>query len=134
MIFMQEEMQRDLKKDIQSGKIAALRLVKTKNAVIRDNLYAQMYFADREVCGFDNEKFYLKTKKMEPHYHTGAYDGKNYRKPDYSISDGYCECEAYYAAFSYYDGDILRSVVEIPAAVKDEDRINITEYEVLRSY
>lgn len=134
MIFMQEEMQRDLKKDIQSGKIAALCLVRTNNAVIRDNTYAQMYFVDREVCGFDDEKFYLKTKKMEPHYHTDAYDGKNYRKPDYATPDGYFECEAYYAAFNYYDGDILRSVVEIPAAVKDEDRISITEYEVLRSY
>lgn len=134
MIFMEEEMQRDLKKDIQSGRIAGLNLVKVKNEVIMDNSYAQMYFVDREVCGFDDEKVYLKTRKMEPHYHTNAYDGKNYIKPDYATPDGYFECEAYYSAFNYYDGDILRSTVEIPSAVGEEDRISITEYEVLRSY
>lgn len=43
-------------------------------------------------------------------------------------------CEAYYGAFSYYDGNILKSTTEIPMAVDPEKSVLTDEFEVIRSY
>ena len=122
-----------LKKDIQEGKIWGLRLIKTPTEVIRDNSYAMMFNIVREISGFDEKKFFLKTKRNVPSY----FDYKNYeyQKPDgYVTTDNYCECEAYYGAFNYYDGNILRSTQYFPSCINEEDQVQVTEYEVLHIY
>ena len=133
MVYMQEEMIESLKKDIQEGKIWGLRLIKTPVEVIQDNSYAMMFNVVREITGFDDDKFFLKTKRNVPAYY--EYKNYDYQKPGGHVSsERYFDCEAYYQAFSYYDGDILRSILNIPAAVDEKDAIQIAEYEVLKSY
>ena len=130
---MQEEMQRQLQKDIESGKIYGLRLIRVDNDVVHNNCYADMFDEIREITRSDSKRFFLKTRRKEPHYL--GYNGVDYRIPDYSIpSFEYTGCEAYYQAFSYYDGKILRAVHEFPAAVNPEDQISVTEYEVIMGY
>lgn len=132
---MKKEIQEQLKYDIAKGKIWGLRLVKTPIEAIKTNCYGLIFEESREIVGFDEEKFYLKTRYREPTYLPGTFDGKNYAVPDYSLpTDIYSDVEAYYSAFNYYDGDILRAVCKIPAAVNPKDSIKITEYEVIRSY
>lgn len=134
MIFETIEMQNEFKKDLQDGKIFGLRLVKTPSEVFENNVYGKMFIQTREITGFDEEKFFLKTKRMTPCFYPGSYDGLNYKMPDYGKPNGYVECEAYFNAFDYYDGDILRSTTEISAAVDKKDCIQVTEYQVIRSY
>lgn len=132
---MRKEMQEELKKDVESGMIWGLRLVKTPVEAIKNNTCAMMFEESRPISGFDEKCFYLATRYKDRHYLPGTYDGKNYVLPDYSIpTDFYTEAEAYYSAFDYYDGNILRSTTEITAAVDPKDIIQITEYEVIRSY
>ena len=114
MIFVPEGMLEQLKIDINEGKIWGLRLVKSPVAVIEDNKYADMFGIVREIVNPTDDGFSLKTKRND--------------------ICGWCECEAYYSAFSYYDGDILRAVDNYSAVVDEKDAIQITEYEVLWSY
>ena len=140
MLLMEKELQdqqviasADLKKDIQEGKIWGLRLIKTPVEVIRDNSYAMLFNMVREISGFDDEKFFLRTKQNNPVY----YDYKNYdyQKPNgYVSGDEYCECEAYYRAFNYYDGNILRASEYFSSCINEEDQNQVTEYEVLHIY
>ena len=130
---MQKEMQVDLKKDVESGKIFGLRLIKTDNEVIEHDCYAEMFETVREIVGFDDRRFYLKTRMRDPHYL--GYNGVEYTIPDFAVSSfKYSDCEAYYETFNYYDGNILRSVNEFPAAVNEEDKVSVTEYEVIWGY
>ncbi len=117
MVYMQNEMIESLKKDIREGKIWGLKLVKHPCEVIRNNTHGDIFNIVREIVDADDQCFYLRTNCRHA-------DGKAYLY----------DCEAYYEAFSYYDGDILRSILNIPAAVDEKDAIQITEYEVLRSY
>ena len=124
----------DLKKDIQSGKIKALKLIETPIDAIEGNYYALMYEKPREITRFDDEKFYLKTLRspLQGYYELvgGAYAikslvlARNYQE--------WTEAEAYYSAFKYYDGKKLISEVEIPNAVYEKDRIHRTVYQVIR--
>ena len=129
------EMIQELKDDIENGKLYGLKLVKTSNEVIKRNLYGEMYEVIREIVGFDNEKFYLRTKLREPRFITGSCNGTEYCIPDYSISSNrYCDCEAYYNAFNFYDGNILRCVLNFPDAINKKDSVIVDEYQVIRSY
>lgn len=135
MKYMPKDMIKDLKSDIKNGKIWGLKLVKTTTEVIQNNCYAQLYLEPREIVSFDDNCFYLKTRINQPHYLSGTYNPVDYYSPDYSIPDDiYTNAEAYYNAFSYYDGHYLKSIQEIPNAVNANDQIQITEYEVIRSY
>lgn len=136
MKYMPKDMIDELKSDIEYGKIWGLKLVKTPIKVIENNRYSQMFDVSRPITKFDDECFYLKTRRCIPHCLEGTYSGgAKYYEPDYAIPDDiYEECEAYYSAFNYYDGNTLRSTVEIPNAVNKIDEIKITEYEVIRSY
>ena len=135
MKFVQEEMQNDFKKDLKEGKIFGLRLVKTDNEVIKRNVYAEVFDTILEITRFDENKFYTLIRRREPHYIIGSYNGRDYQIPDYSIPTfDYEETEGYFSAFNYYDGNVLRATVDIPAAVDPKDSLKITEYEVIRSY
>ena len=135
MNYMAKEIQDELKRDIQDGKIWGLKLVSTSVDVLKRDQYALIFGEPREIVGFDNECFYLRTRYSESHYLPGSYDGKNYVVADYSIpTQTYFNAEAYYKAFNYYDGNILRSTTEIKNAVNPKDIIQITEYQVIRSY
>lgn len=114
MIFVPEDMLEQLKADAESGKIWGLRLVKSPVAVIEDNVYADMFGVVREIVKVTKDGFSLRTKRND-------------------IS-GECDCEAYYGAFSYYDGDILRAVDHYSSVVNEKDGVQVTEYEVLWSY
>ena len=113
MVYMEKKMQDELMQDIQEGKIFGLRLIEHPIAIIQNNVDAEMFGIVREIIDCDKEKFFLKTK---------------------SIAGQYFDCEAYYAAFNYYDGDILRKIEEFPNVVDEKDSVKVTEYEVLRSY
>lgn len=135
MDFMTKEMQEKLKKDIITGKIYGLKLVSTPIEAIRRNQYAKIFEEVRPVVEADDERFILLTRRQEPHYLPGTYDGTGHYFADFSIPDQkYCDAEAYYSAFDYYDGHTLKSIVNIPSAVNEKDRIQITVYEVVRSY
>lgn len=133
MKYMQKEMREQLMQDIQSGKIWGLKLVKTHVEAIRSNAYADVYLIPREIVKWDNEKFYVKTRRNIPEYKN--YNGIDYVEPSCKEKTEEFElCEGYYNAFDYYDGNILRGIDEIPMAVNPEDQIQITEYEVIWSY
>ena len=133
MIFVPDEMKEQLINDIKEGKIWGLRLIKTPTEVIRDNSYAMMFNIVREISGFDEEKFFLRTKRNVPCYID--YKNYEYQKPNGYVSTDECyEAEAYFQAFEYYDGDILRSTQYFPSCINKEDQVQIIEYEVLRSY
>lgn len=133
MKYMQKEMREQFMQDIQSGKIWGLKLVKTQVEAIRSNAYADVYLIPREIVKWDNEKFYVKTRRNIPEY-------KNYNGIDYVVphckekTEQFELCESYYNAFDYYDGNILRGIDEIPMAVNPEDSVQITEYEIIWSY
>lgn len=135
MLFMQEEMQNDFKKDLKEGKIFGLRLVETQNEVIRRNVYADIFGTIREIVGYDDKKFYLRTRRSTPYYLKETYNGSDYVLPDFSLpEDEYYDAEGYFEVFNYYDGNRLKSSQEFSAMVNQKDIINITEYEVIRSY
>lgn len=120
-----------LKEDIQSGVIKSLRLVKVHNEAIRNNCYALIFDIVRPISFVDDKKFYLKTQKVR--YGYTNYDGINYRLPDrYEPTNEFADCVAYYDAFDYYDGKILRKTESFSAVVDQKDAVQITEYEVLR--
>lgn len=135
MKYMPKEVQDELKLDIKNGKIWGLKLIKTPIHTVERNVYAQIFDCPREIVGFDDNCFYLKTRRCEPHYLEGTYNPVSYYESDFSIPDDiYEECEAYYQAFNYYDGNILKSITEIGNPVNETDRIQETVYEVIRSY
>lgn len=76
-----------LKNDVISGRINYLKLIDTDIEVIKDNKYAMMFGVYREVMNRNDNWFSLKT------YAHGII----------------LEAEAYYTAFDYYDGTILKS-------------------------
>lgn len=123
----------DLKKDIQSGKVKKLKLIEVHNDVIRDNSYAEMLNVVREITRFDDEKFYLKTKRKptQGRYElvNGAYERTAVVNGRYR--DDWTECEAYYSVFSY-DGKRLVKEDKFPAAVNVCDRLQRTVYEVIK--
>lgn len=127
MDWMEKEMIDQLKTDIQTHKLMGLKLMKTGIDVTKHNVYADIFDKYLPITGFDEEKFYLEARLNIPVQKD--YDGRNYKEPIDHISTDICETlEAYYEAFNFYDGHILRSVVEIPAAVKLEDRVKVNEY------
>lgn len=135
MNFMQKEMQEELKKDILSGKIYGLKLIKTPIEAIRNNRYSLMFGEIREIVNANETCFYLKTRVMEPHYLKGTSNGVDYSISDFSIpTQNYVNCEGYYSAFENYDGHILQAISEVPNAVNEKDIAQITEYEVIRGY
>lgn len=107
------EMQDQLRSDVENGIIAGLRLIKTDNEVIKSNRDADIYKVFRPIVASDENCFYVETK---------------------TAKGDYLDLEAYYGAFDYYDGDILRAVTQIPSAVYKEDMILTDEWEVIRSY
>ena len=113
MLYMVKEMQDELMQDIRDGKVFGLKLIKHPVEVIENNRDHEMFGVAREIIAYDDEKFFLRTK---------------------SIAGRYIDCEGYYSAFNYYDGDILRKIEEFPNVVDEKDSIKVTEYEVLRSY
>jgi hypothetical protein len=110
MNWMEEEMIEELKKDIQSKRIKGLKLIKTPVEVIRNNVHAEIYKAPRRVVMPGKNLFYLETRCAD-----GSF---------------YC-AEAWYDAFDYYDGKILRNTQKFDKCVYPEDEIKVTEYEVL---
>ena len=133
MNYMQKEMREQLMQDIQSGKIWGLRLVKTHVDAIRTNAYADIYLIPREIVKWDDKKFYVKTRRNLPYY--SNYNGIDYVTPHCKEkTDEYVLSEGYFDAFEYYDGNILRGIDYIPAAVNPDDQVQITEYEVLWCY
>lgn len=86
-------MKRNLKEDIRSGKITKLMLVSTDIDVIRENRDAMIYNVPREISNVYDDHFTLKTERCKDHMPTGIYE----------------DLEAYYTAFSNYDGNILTS-------------------------
>lgn len=133
MNWMQKEMQEQLMQDIQNHKIWGVRLIKTPIEAIRSNAYADAFMVPREIIDYDEEKFYVKTRRNIPY--RSHYNGIDYVSPHCKEkTDQYEACEGYYSAFDYYDGNILRGIDYIPAAVNPEDQVQITEYEVLWCY
>lgn len=133
MNWMQKEMRDQLAKDIQEGKIWGLRLTKTHVDAIRNNAYADIYLIPRKIVKADDEKFYVETRINHPYY--SQYNGIDYVTPHcLEKTEQYELCEGYYDAFDYYDGNYLRGTDYIPAAVNEEDQVQITEYEVLWCY
>ena len=84
-----------LKKDIESGRVKELMLIKTDFDVIKSNRDAMIYKVPRKIVSHNKYTFSLETERCK------------YGKP----LDEYCLCEAYYTAFNYYDGKILKSEV-----------------------
>lgn len=126
-------MKHDLKKDIQSGKVKKLKLIEVHNDVIRDNSYAEMFNVVREITRFDDEKFFLRTKRKptQGRYElvNGAYERTAVVKA--REKEDWTECEAYYSVFSY-DGKRLVKEDHFPAAVNVCDRLQRTVYEVIK--
>ena len=77
----------DIKIDITAGKVTALKLIHTDIEVIRNNKYGLMFGVYRDINKVSDDYFTLKTWAK----------GK------------IVDCEAYYSAFDYYDGKILKS-------------------------
>lgn len=97
-----------LKQDIMTGKIRSLTMVSTNIDTIRHNCYAMMFNVSREISRCDDDRFYLLTERCTPSY--SNYNGTDYRMPDGSAATGnFVDCEAYYTAFDYYDGKVLKS-------------------------
>ena len=123
----------DLKKDIQSGKIKALKLIESTNVFIRSNCNALMFGVERDIIDWDEERFYLETETLPIQ---GLYELTN---GAYSLTDivkarhenDWCLCEAYYSVFKY-DGKRLVHEEEIPNAVYGKNRLSRTVYEVIR--
>ena len=101
-------------------------------------LLNKINFVNNVCCSgkfLDDKCFFLKTKLRDPYYLKNEYNGKDYCMPKHSRPlEKYSDIEGYYTAFNYYDGDILRSTEEFPAAVDPKDAVSITEYEVLWCY
>lgn len=132
---MIKEMIEQFISDLEKGKIFGLQLIRSENDAVKRNCYADIYQTVREIVGFDNEKFYLRTRLSDPYYLQGSTNGSDYCLPDYSIpSDEWYNAEAYFSAFDYYDGNTLRSIQKFPAAVIEKDSVVVTEYKVIRSY
>lgn len=82
-----------LKQDIESGKVTKLMLIETDADIIKNNRDGMMYKVIRDIIRHDNNSFTLKTERCINHMPSGSY----------------CDCEAYYTAFNFYDGKILKS-------------------------
>lgn len=84
---------RSLKEDIMSGTISYMRLLETDISVIKANRDAMIYNTWRSVSSLTDDYFSLKTQRCK--------DGEKI--------DRWENCEAYYTAFDYYDGTILKA-------------------------
>lgn len=132
MIYMQKEIIEQFKHDIQNGTVKALKLIKEPTEVIRNNCYALIFDTIRPIVKFDDKRFYLRTQLMNAGY--SSYNGIDYMIPDRCEPTGkYEDLEAYYDAFDYYDGEILRKT-EVFSSVNNQetDQIHVTEYRVFK--
>lgn len=83
----------NLHEDILTGKVTQFKLIATDIDVIRKNRDAMIYDTWRSVSSLTDDYFSLKTQRCK--------DGEKI--------DQWENCEAYYTAFDYYDGTILKA-------------------------
>ena len=114
MILVPDEMKEQLKKDIEEGKVWGLKMIKCPTEVIRSNRDAQIFGVVNEITRVDGNYFYMKIFS--------------------NITHDYVEGEGCFDAFTFYDGDILRSDRYFSICSEEKDQIQTTEYEVYHIY
>lgn len=113
---------------MNAGKITALRLIETPNEAIRSNRYALIYGVARPITRITDDQFWLDTLFCDSQ---AVYNDGLLVDVVPMAKAWHMDAEAYFDAFTDYDGRYLTKIESFPNAVAVKDRTQKTVYECL---